>query len=63
MISVSQLCQALPTVLTTVADQAARATRFVQRASKLTGANFLFPRRSPCRCTRLRPTNTRHRSH
>lgn len=40
MTSVSQLCQTFQTVLTTVADQAARATRFVQRESKLTGAKF-----------------------
>lgn len=40
MTSVSQLCQTFQTVLTTVADRAARATRFVQRQSKLTGAKF-----------------------
>lgn len=41
MTSVSQLCQTFQTVLTTVADSAARATRFVQRHSKLTGAKFV----------------------
>lgn len=41
MTSVSQLCQTFQTVLTTVADCAARATRFVQRQSKLTGAKFV----------------------
>lgn len=41
MTSVSQLCQTFQTVLTTVADRAARATRFVQRRSKLTGATFV----------------------
>jgi hypothetical protein len=40
MTSVSQLCQTFQTVLTTVADHAAHATRFVQRQSKLTGAKF-----------------------
>jgi hypothetical protein len=40
MSSVSQLCQTFQTVLTTVADHAAQATRFVQRQSKLTGAKF-----------------------
>jgi hypothetical protein len=40
MTSVSQLCQTFQTILTTVADRAARATRFVQRQSKLTGAKF-----------------------
>lgn len=40
MTSLSQLCQALQTVLTTIADNAARTTRFVQRESKLTGAKF-----------------------
>lgn len=41
MTSVSQLCQTFQTVLTTVADRAARVTRFVQRQSKLTGAKFV----------------------
>lgn len=41
MTSVTQLCQTVQTVLTTVADQAARATQFVQRRSKLTGAKFV----------------------
>ncbi len=41
MTSVSQLCQIFQTVLTTVADHAARATCFVQRQSKLTGAKFV----------------------
>lgn len=40
MTSVSQLCQTFQTVLTTIADRAARATHFVQRQSKLTGAAF-----------------------
>lgn len=40
MTSVSQLCQTFQTVLTTVADHAARATHFVQRQSKLSGAKF-----------------------
>ncbi len=41
MTSVSQLCQTFQTVLTTGADRAAQATRFVQRQSKLTGAKFV----------------------
>ncbi len=41
MTSVTQLCQTLQTVLTTVADQAARTSLFVQRHSKLTGAKFV----------------------
>jgi hypothetical protein len=41
MTSVAQLCQTFQRVLTTVAEQAARATRFVQRQSKLTGAKFV----------------------
>jgi hypothetical protein len=41
MTSVSQLCQTFQTVLTTIADPAAQATRFVQRQSKLTGAKFV----------------------
>ena len=40
MTSVSQLCQTFQTVLTTAANLAARATGFVQRQSKLTGAKF-----------------------
>ena len=40
MASIAQVSQAMQTVLTTVADTAARATGFVQRASKLTGALF-----------------------
>jgi hypothetical protein len=38
--SVTQLSQVLQTVLTTVAEQAARTSHFVQRHSKLTGAAF-----------------------
>lgn len=41
MTTLSQLCQTIQTVLTTVADNAARATGFVQRQSKLTGAKFV----------------------
>ena len=41
MTTVPQLAQAMQTVLTTTADAAARATRFVQRRSKLTGAAFV----------------------
>ena len=41
MTCVSQLCHTLQTVLTTVADTAARATRFVQRQSILTGSKFV----------------------
>ncbi len=41
MTTLTQLCQAIQTVLTTAADHAARATRFVQRRSKLTGAKFV----------------------
>lgn len=41
MTSVSQLCQTFQTVLTTVADRAARTTHLVQRQSKLTGAAFV----------------------
>src|SRR3954452_6096578 len=40
MTSIPQVSQAMQTVLTSVADTAARATSFVQRASKLTGALF-----------------------
>ena len=40
MATIAQVSQAMQTVLTTVADTAARATGFVQRASKLTGALF-----------------------
>jgi hypothetical protein len=40
MASIAQVSQAMQTVLTTVADTAARATGFVQRTSKLTGALF-----------------------
>src|SRR2546423_2637357 len=40
MLTIPQVSQAVQTVLTTVADAAARATRFVQRQSKLTGALF-----------------------
>lgn len=41
MTSVSQLCHAVQTVLTTVADTAARTTRFVKRQSPLTGSKFV----------------------
>ncbi len=41
MTSLAQLSRTLQTVLTTVADQAAQVTRFVQRQSKLTGAKFV----------------------
>jgi hypothetical protein len=41
MTSIPDVAQALEQVLTEVADQAARATGFVQRASKLTGAKFV----------------------
>jgi hypothetical protein len=40
MTSIPQVAQALQTVLTTEADQAARQTCFVQRESKLGGAKF-----------------------
>lgn len=40
MATIPQVTQAMQTVLTTVADTAARATHFVQRTSKLTGALF-----------------------
>jgi len=39
--SLAQLSRTLQTILTTVADQAAQATRLVQRHSKLTGAKFV----------------------
>src|SRR5207248_7798613 len=41
MTTVPQLAQTLQTVLTTTADAAARATGFVQRRSKLSGAAFV----------------------
>src|SRR5919204_870590 len=41
MTTVPQLAQTLQTVFTTTADVAARATGFVQRRSKLTGAAFV----------------------
>lgn len=41
MASIPQVAQALRTVLTRVANRAARATRFVQRRSKLSGAKFV----------------------
>ncbi len=41
MTSLTHLSRTLQTVLTTIADQAAQATRFVQRRSKLTGAKFI----------------------
>ena len=41
MASIAQVSKAMQTVLTTVADTAARATGFVQRTSKLTGALFV----------------------
>ena len=40
MATIAPVSHALQTVLTTVADTAARATGFVQRRSKLTGALF-----------------------
>jgi DDE family transposase len=40
MTSIARVSQAMQTVLTTVADTAARTSGFVQRASKLTGALF-----------------------
>lgn len=41
MTSIAQIAKALRTVLTTTANRAARATRFVQRRSKLSGAKFV----------------------
>ena len=41
MATIAQVSQAMQTVLTSVADTAARATGFVQRSSKLTGALFV----------------------
>jgi Transposase DDE domain len=41
MTSIPQMAKALRTVLTTTANRAARATRFVQRRSKLRGAKFV----------------------
>src|SRR2546423_13251459 len=41
MTTVPQLAQTLQTLFTTTADAAARATGFVQRRSKLTGAAFV----------------------
>jgi hypothetical protein len=41
MTSIPQVAKALRTVLTTTANRAARATRFVQRRSKLSGAKFV----------------------
>lgn len=41
MATIPQVTQAMQTVLTTVADSAARASGFVQRASKCTGARFV----------------------
>src|SRR5919199_1002745 len=41
MTTVPQLAQTLQSVFTTTADAAARATGFVQRRSKLTGAAFV----------------------
>jgi hypothetical protein len=40
MATIAQVSQAMQTVLTTVADTAARTSGFVQRSSKLTGALF-----------------------
>jgi hypothetical protein len=40
MTTVPQLVQTLQTLFTTMADSLARATGFVQRRSKLTGAAF-----------------------
>jgi hypothetical protein len=39
--TIPEVAQALRTILTTRADEAARETRFVQRQSKLTGAGFV----------------------
>jgi Transposase DDE domain len=41
MTSIPQVANVLRTVLTTTANRAARATRFVQRRSKLSGAKFV----------------------
>jgi len=41
MVSIPQVAKVLRTVLTTTANRAARATRFVQRRSKLSGAKFV----------------------
>src|SRR4051812_50213724 len=41
MASIPEVAQAMESVLTEVAEQAARATGFVQRRSKLTGAKFV----------------------
>jgi hypothetical protein len=41
MTTVAQLAEAMQTLLTTTADATARATHFVQRRSKLTGATFV----------------------
>jgi hypothetical protein len=41
MSSIPDIADAMQDVLTTVADEAARETRFVQRASKITGALFI----------------------
>jgi Transposase DDE domain len=41
MASIPQVAKVLRTVLTTTANRAARATRFVQRRSKLSGAKFV----------------------
>src|SRR4051794_32238133 len=43
MTTIPQVSQAMQTVLTTVADAAARTTKFVMRTSKLTGAFFTQP--------------------
>lgn len=41
MTTVAKVVQAMQTILTQTAEQAARATRFVQRRSKLSGATFV----------------------
>ena len=41
MTTIPQVATAMQDVLTTIAEQAGRATRFVQRASPLTGATFI----------------------
>ena len=41
MTSIPHIAKVLRTVLTTTANRAARATRFVQRRSKLSGAKFV----------------------
>ena len=40
MVTIPQIAEAMQTVLTTTADQAAHETGFVQRESKMGGASF-----------------------